>query len=117
MTRREMLESVPHLNSQVRWEHLESGEVMAVYEQERRGFRKLFARVLATPAVAQVLLDDVGTKVVGAIDGVRTVQELIGFVADEFRLSRKEAEVSLLKYLEMLGQRRLVGFETRPEEE
>jgi len=35
---------------------------------------------------------------------------LIAHVASEFRLSRKESEVSLLRYMEMLGKRGLVGF-------
>ena len=110
-----MLASVPRLNPTVRWDHLDSGEIMATYRQEVRGMKGLFMRLFAAPETAQIVLDDAGTRVVDAIDGTRTVGELIALVADEFRVSRKEAEVSLLKYMEMLGRRRLVGFEVAPD--
>jgi hypothetical protein len=112
-----MLESVPRLNPVVRWDRLDSGEIMAVYEKGGRGLHKVLRRLFALPEVAQLLLDEVGAKVVGQIDGAKTVDDLIGFVSDEFRLSRKEAEVSLLGYMEMLGKRQLVGFEITPRRE
>ena len=113
-TREQMLESAPVLNPAVRWEHLESGQVMAVYRQDARGIRRLLMKLLAAPEMAQVLLDDAGTRVVGAIDGERTVKDLIAYVSAEFKLSRKESEVSVLEYMEMLGKRRLIGFQMPP---
>jgi len=113
-SRLQMLESVPVLNPAVRWERLESGQVMAVYRQDARGVRRLLMKLLATPETAQVLLDDAGTSVVGAIDAKRTVKDLIAYVSVEFKLSRKESEVSVLEYMEMLGKRRLIGFQVPP---
>ena len=88
--------------------------MMAVFDKDLRGLKRLAMKLLAVPDVAQVMLDGPGTKVLEAIDGRRTVAELIEYVAAEFKLSRKESEVSLLNYLEMLGRRGLVGFEVRP---
>lgn len=109
--RERMLASVPHLNPHVRWERMDSGGIMAVYRRDLRGVRRLLAKLLATDETAQVLLDDAGSFVVDAVDGHRTVRELIALVAAEFKLSRKEAEMALLQYMETLGRRRLVGFE------
>ena len=53
------------------------------------------------------------TRVVQRIDGETTVADLIAFVAETYRLNRKEAEVSLLNYMDMLGKRNLVGFRIR----
>jgi Coenzyme PQQ synthesis protein D (PqqD) len=109
-----MLDSIPCLNPEVQWEELDSGVLMAVYKRDARGLKKLLVKLFHVPENAQVMLDETGTRVVRAVDGVRSVRALIAYVADEFKLSRKEAEVALLKYMEMLGQRRLVGFAVGP---
>lgn len=105
-----MLQSIPCLNPEVRWEDLDSGVLMAVYRRHESLPRRLWRRFLSLPETAQVALDDAGSMVVRAIDGRRTVEDLIGCVARDLRLSRRESEVSLLKYMDMLGRRRLVGF-------
>lgn len=109
-----MLASVPRLNPAVRWDDLDTGQLLAVYRKNAGTVARLVMKVLNAPAWSQIALDDVGTKVVREIDGLKTVRDLIGFVAAEFKLSRKEAEVALLKYMEMLGKRNLVGFEVPP---
>jgi len=109
-----MLESVPRLNPAVRWDDLESGQMMAAYKKAGNGLVRAFRMLFTVPDTAQLLLDEIGAKVVRRIDGVRTVQDLIGYVAQEFKLNRREAEVSLLKYMDLLGRRNLIGFEVRP---
>ena len=111
LSRSDMLASAPHVNPSVRLTELDTGGIRMVYEKAGgspiRGLRRLFA----IPRTAELLLDDIGSRVVRRMDGQRTVQELIRFVAVEYHLSRKEAEVALLAYLERLGRRNLVGFE------
>lgn len=109
-----MLESVPQLNPAVRWEQLDTGEILVAYRKDARGFVKLLMRLFAVSGWSQLMLDDIGTEVIRQIDGSKTVRDLIGFVAGEFKLNRKEAEVALVKYLELLGKRNLIGFEVRP---
>lgn len=113
LTRTQMLESTPRLNPEVKWQELDSGVLMAAYERQTGLFGGLARRLFAVPGTVQVALDQPGSRVVRAMDGTRTVGDLIALVGAEFRLSRKEAEVVLLKYLEMLGRRGLVGFEVR----
>lgn len=108
-----MLGAVPRLNPAVRWNELDSGQTLVVYEKGPFGPIRWLRKLFAAPEVAELLLDEVGAKVVGQIDGRRTVGDLIAYVAKEFRLSRRESEVALLKYMDMLGRRNLVGFEVR----
>jgi hypothetical protein len=116
LPRREMMDSVPRLNPAVRWEELDSGVLSAAYRKDMPGWRKVFARIAVAPEVGHIALDKTGSQVVRAIDGQRTIRDLIALVSDRFKLSRKEAEVSTLKYMEALGRRGLVGFEIRPAE-
>jgi hypothetical protein len=57
-----------------------------------------------------VELDDVGSAVWEACDGNNTVNDIVGILADEYKLSRREVEMSLTKYLRTLGQRKMIGF-------
>ena len=111
-----MLESVPCLNPTVRWQELESGEMMGIYKRHTHGIARFLTRLLHTSEIGQVLLDETGSAVVRAIDGKRTVSDLIAHFAEHLHLSRKESEVSLLKFMEMLARRRLIGFAVSPPE-
>ena len=113
LSRRDMLGSAPCLNPAVRITELDTGGIMMVYEKAGGALLQGLRRMLAVPRTAELLLDGIGSRVVRQVDGVRTVQELIQYVAREYSLSRKEAEVSLLTYLDRLGRRNLVGFEVR----
>ena len=113
LSRRQMLESTPRLNPAVRWKELESGKMLAAYERHAHGPMRLLMRLAPTAAWSELMLDEVGSAVVRRIDGRHTVADLIAFVAAEHKLNRKEAEVALLKYMETLGRRNLVGFELR----
>ncbi|MCP4642617.1 MAG: PqqD family protein [bacterium] len=113
VSRQAMMESVPRLNPDVRWDRLDTGELTAVFRRDVRGIRRVLMKLLAMPEIGRIDLDRTGTEVVDAIDGSRTIRDLIGDVQDHLHLSRKEAEVALLKYMELLGQRGLVGFEIR----
>ena len=115
MSRRQMLESAPRLNPAARWDLLASGEMMVAYRKAGGAAITLVRRLFAIPEWAQLLLDETGAQVVRRIDGKETVSELIAYVALEFKLSRKEAEVALLKYMDMLGRRQLVGFAVTPD--
>jgi len=111
LSRRDMLASVPRLNPAVCFTELDTGGIRMVYEKAGgtviQGLRRLFA----VPRTAELLLDAVGSQVVRQMDGAQTVQDLILYVAREYRLNRKEAEVALLTYMDRLARRNLVGFE------
>jgi len=62
------------------------------------------------PEFRTVTLDEVGTRVWDLCDGEHTVKDLIARVAEEHKLSRKEAEVSLVAYLRQLAARGLIAL-------
>jgi hypothetical protein len=113
LSRHQMLDSVPHLNPAVRITELDTGRAMVVYEKGGNGAVRLLRILFAVPETSELLLDEAGTKIVRQVDGKATIAELIAYAAGEFRLSRKESEVAVLKYMDTLGRRGLVGFEVR----
>lgn len=108
VSRRQLLSAVPHRNPDVEWQELDSGGLMVVYKKTRSGPKRWLRMLFALPEIGQLALDETGRKVVGKIDGKTTVNDLIAYVAEDLKLSRKESEVSLLKYLELLGGRGLI---------
>ena len=108
-----MLLSVPRLNPAVRLTELDTGQLMMIYEKAGNRAVRFLRKVFAIAEVRELLLDDIGAKVVGRINAQRNVSDLIAYVASECKISRKEAEMALLKYLNTLGRRNLVGFELR----
>jgi len=113
LSRQEMFDTVPHLNPAVRLTELDTGRAMVVYEKGGNRAARLLRRLFAVPEVSELLLDEAGTKIVQRTDGKATISDLIAYAAGEFRLSRKESEVAVLKYMDTLGRRGLVGFEVR----
>ncbi|RLE78217.1 MAG: hypothetical protein DRJ56_00565, partial [Thermoprotei archaeon] len=58
----------------------------------------------------KILLDKVGSFVWDLCDGEHTVEDIIRELMREYKLHRREAEASLLLYLQMLSKRALIGF-------
>jgi hypothetical protein len=55
-------------------------------------------------------LDELGTAVYDMIDGVRTVEQLMDAFAGQFRLNKREAEVSVAAFLRMLAERKIISI-------
>jgi hypothetical protein len=111
LTRRAMLASRIWVNPAVTIKALDSGRVMMVYEKSGGRVVRWLRGFFAISTTVEVLLDEIGTKVVSRIDGTCGVADLIAFVVEDLKLNRKEAEVALLKYMDMLARRNLIGFE------
>ncbi|HOT52164.1 MAG TPA: PqqD family protein [Candidatus Hydrogenedentes bacterium] len=105
-----MLASAPCVNPAVRLTELDTGGIRMVYEKAGGLPIRVLRHLFAIPRTAELVLDGIGSRIVRQMDGKRTVQDLIRFVSGEYNLSRKEAEVALLAYLDRLGRRNLVGF-------
>ena len=112
LTRTAMMGSRPRLNPVVSITLLDTGLLRMVYDKAGGGMLRWLRKAFAVPETVEVLLDEIGSAVVRRIDGKETVAGLMAYVADELKLSRKEAEIALLKYLDMLARRNLIGFET-----
>ena len=61
-------------------------------------------------------LDEVGRFVWDLCDGKTTLKRMIESLAEKYQLNLREAEVSTLKFLEMLSRKRLVGITASKQE-
>jgi len=79
---------------------------------ERRGDMKtrLLSVVFPIPQRRQLELDDLGSEVWELCNGELSLREMMERVAHKHKLSLREAEQSLRKFLNDLAQRGLVGF-------
>ena len=101
--RRRSLEGVPVLNPGVNLVDEEDGRVILSIPLPRgRGF---FARFQPPVSERRVRLDEIGTFVVGLIDGERPVLALIDAFVERHRVSRREAELSIAEFLKSLIKR------------
>ena len=65
------------------------------------------AWLLRLPRRVEVELDDIGTYVIGRMDG-RTMQALADDLAGYLKLTRREAEAALTLFIQSLLRRRLI---------
>ena len=59
-------------------------------------------------------LDEVGLFVWNLCDGQTSIEQIFRHLAAKYNLSERDAEVSTLKFLQMLARRGLVGLRTDP---
>ncbi|MGE5530737.1 MAG: PqqD family protein [Bacteroidota bacterium] len=62
------------------------------------------------PDSKPVQLDEVGSFVWKRCDGEHTVNEIADALAAEYKLNRREVDVSLTQYLQTLGKRGMIAF-------
>lgn len=105
-----MMNSRPARNELLSWDTTESGEAQITVTREETWKTRLLSKVFYIPEKRTITLDEVGTQVWRMCDGHTSVASMIDRLRDEYKLDRKEAEVSLLSYLKTLGQKRFVGF-------
>jgi len=110
LTRRDILDSRPVRNPQIKWEKGKSGDVRITLPLRRTWWVKILSRIFFAPRERILSLDEIGTRVWNLIDGNRTVEEIIQSLCQELNMNRREIETSLLHYLKQLATRGLVGF-------
>ena len=105
----------PGRNSLLTWEKRDSGELILKVPQNEKANRiaKTLARVLKAPKERQVELDEVGGYVWELCDGQNTVEAIVQKTGRQYKMNRREAEVSVTMFLQMLHQRNFIGFYKR----
>lgn len=110
LTREQALNALPVRNPTLKWEQNDRGDVVITLTRRRDAKGRLVSFFFHVPRSRDITLDQVGSRVWRLCNGRRTVEELIDQLADEYKLNRREAEVSLTEYLRQLGQRGMVGL-------
>ncbi len=71
---------------------------------------RMLTRVLSMPDSKTIELDEFGGGVWEMCDGRHTVEQLVGHTCQSYQLNRRQAEVSVMAFMRMLLERRLIGF-------
>ncbi|MEM0023322.1 MAG: PqqD family protein [Thermofilaceae archaeon] len=102
-----ILASRPLKNPAIAWEKTEKGEVVIriPLETSQSG---LFSGFVKEPREKKILLDPIGSYVWELIDGEKTINEIAELVAQRFKFHRREAQMSLLAYIQILAERGLI---------
>lgn len=116
LTREQAMNALPLRNPNLKWRGNDRGDVVVTLTRRRDVRGRLVSFFFHVPKSRDITLDEVGSKVWTLSNGRRTVTELIDTLATEYKLNRREAEVSLTEYLRQLGQRGMVGLLVDKEE-
>lgn len=102
----------PGRNSALTWEKQEGGETILTVPQNQKAGRvtRFMARYIGAPSERRVELDEVGSYVWELCDGNHTIETIVQKTSKEYKMSRREAEVSVTMFLQMLHERNFIGF-------
>jgi hypothetical protein len=110
LTREQAMDALPLRNPNLKWRRNDRGDAVVTLTRRRDTRGRLVSLFFHVPSSRDITLDEVGSNVWTLSDGKRSVDEMIDSLADEYKLNRREAEVSLTEYLRLLGQRGMVGL-------
>ena len=108
ITREQVMNTRPVRNPSIEVTRDARDEVSLRLPRRRVWWINLLARLGGIPAYRLLTLDRVGSSVWELCDGEHTVKELIARLAEEHKLSRKEAELSMVTYLRQLAERGVI---------
>ena len=116
LPRSEMLSLRPLRNQSIAWERKAETETettgahLTVPRREDK-LGQIMTRLFQIPASKTIELDEFGAAVWEKCDGRHSVEQLIVFTAGAYKLNRRQAEVSVVAFMRMLAQRRLIGLD------
>lgn len=111
--RREMMALRPLRNPALEWVEEEGRIVLNIKRgQGTRGkwTLRLVSLFIPLPDNHRVVLDPIGTHVWQMLDGQTTVERIAKSLAKEYKITPREAELSLQQFFKELGRRGYIGF-------
>jgi len=114
LSREQSLAAVPVRNQAIEWDEVdgETGpEALLTVPPPQGKWIPVLRPLLVLPKEPRkVQLDSLGSEVWRLCDGERTVNGICDELCARYRLSHREAMLSLTTYLRQLGKRGLIGF-------
>ncbi len=102
-----VLNLAPIRNPAITWRRYKSGEVALIVSIKKRG---LMARKDKSEREKKIILDKIGSHVWTLCDGEHTFKEIVDTLVENYKLHRREAEISLAKYLDVLSKKGVISF-------
>lgn len=110
-TWREMLQLRPVRNPNLEWSEEEGRVVLLVRQSSEKNWKtRLVGLVVPLPEDRRIVLDAIGTDVWQMTDGENTLGGIAKKLAGKYKLSPREAELSLQQFFKELGRRGYIGF-------
>ena len=120
LPRSEMLALRPLRTASVAWEakaeDSETPGVQITVPRRDDKMGQLLSRLFQIPSTKTIELDEFGAAVWEKCDGKHSVEQLVTFTAAAYKLNRRQAEVSVVSFMRMLAQRRLIGLGSTSQE-
>lgn len=117
-TWREMLQLRPVRNPNLEWTEEEDRVVLQIRHFEKKSWKMRLVNLLVPmPDNRRIVLDAIGTDVWRMTDGQNTLGRIAKELAKKYKLSPREAELSLQQFFKELGRRGYVGFLTEDGEQ
>ena len=113
VSREMILSAIPVRNPACDWQQV-SGEEVRITVHRREDWRgKLVAVLFPAAKTRKVQLDEIGSAIWAMCDGENSVSVIARVLSEKYGLEWKEAEVSLLAYLNILLGKRMVALMAR----
>ena len=113
VSREMILSAIPVRNPACDWQQV-SGEEVRITLHRREDWRgRLVAVFFPAAETRKVQLDEIGSAIWAMCDGENSVSVISRVLSEKYGLERKEAEVSLLAYLNILLRKRMVALMAR----
>jgi len=110
LTREQAFDARPVRNPSLKWRLNDEDSVEVIIPRRGDRLGRALGFLFYVPQSRPVVLDEVGSRVWTLCDGERTVEEIVETLRGEYKLGRREVEVSLTEYLRTLGKRGMIGF-------
>ncbi len=110
LTRYDTLKAVPVRNQAIKEREKDNSEITLIIPRKNSRFINIFSLVFRIPKERHISLDEIGTWVWRKCNGHTSVSNMIESLSREFKVSPREAEISLLSFLKKMAQKKLIGF-------
>ncbi len=110
LDREQSLSARPVLNSLVKLEKDENGKAVLHIPRRDTGMSRMVARVFKLSPYKRLTLDELGTFTIELCDGRHTVRQIVDKFQKRYKLNRREAELSMRKFLRSLAERSIIGL-------
>jgi hypothetical protein len=103
----------PVRHAAIEWEVNGEGEALLKIPRRRDRVGRIVGFWFRLPETRAVQLDEVGTYVWELCSGEHTIESIIKQTCKQYKMNRREVEISVTTYLQMLAERNFIGYYQR----